>query len=288
MRPIIFGFCLLLLVPFSGNALIKKGLKQALGEGFVNLEAMANGNSFMGRPLKIRIKNRTSEALRIAVEPALIFRPSDTNFQDLITSGNEVFAIAANATTELELGTFCGKAYASAPDNGLDFRYVGQADTTMQKLLRYIERQKLHDFLGQQAVWVLTDFHGLEMVYDPARPNESRALNEFVQKLVGGTKPSYFKIYAIDTTAGQPAFVNRILKIATQMEWKQPRAATLDLSIFNDDGKVIQTVFAKQEMKKGSYKINVEFEGEHAPKGKYYLRLKEGDNVLEEQEFTLD
>lgn len=288
MRVLILCIGLLLVLPLAGNALVKKGLKQALSEGLINLEAMSNGNSYMGVPLRIRIKNKTKEPLRIAVEPALIFRPSDTSYQDLIASGNEVLVLASGATGELSLAAFCGKAHASAPDNGLDFRYVGQADSTMQQLLRYIERNKLHDILGQQAVWALTDFHGLEMIYDTKRPTESRALIAFVQKLVGGATPTFYKIYAVDTTAGQPAFVNRILKIATHLEWKLATNAVLDLAIFNEEGAVIQSVFANNEMKKGGYKIQVEFEGEHAPKGKYYLRLKEGEQVLKEQEFTLD
>lgn len=288
MRLLIFSFCLLFLMPASSNALVKKGMKQALSEGIIKLEAMSNGNPYMGRALRIRVKNRRNEDVQLTVEPALIFRPSDTIYQDLLVSGTEVLAIAANATAEFELGTFCGKAHAAAPGKGLEFRYIGQADSLMQKTLHYIESQKLHDILGQKAVWALTDFHSLDIVYDPARPKESRALIEFLQKLVGGTTPTFFKIYAIDTTAGQPAFVNRILKIVTQMEWKQPYAAILDLAIFNEDGENIQTVFAQKAMPKGGYRMNVEFEGEHAPKGKYYLRLKEGNVVLKEKEVTLD
>lgn len=279
---------LFLLCPNFGNAIERRGLKQALSEGLVRLEAIGSGQSFLRNGLKIRLTNLSKGGVLIHVEPALLFRPIDTNYQDLICVGNETIPLAANASREVDLATFCAKAHAAAPADSLPFRYIGQADSLMQQLLSYLRLQRLQDFLGQQAVWAMTDFHNLEGVFDTDRPKESFALLDFMQKLVGQSRPEFFKIYGIDTSAGQAAFVNRILKIATQMQWQQERTATLDLGIFNEQGKLIQTVFAKNELKRGKYKINIKFKAEHAPKGLYYLRLTEADKVLKQQEFSLD
>jgi hypothetical protein len=79
-----------------------------------------------------------------------------------------------------------------------------------------------------------------------------------------------------------------VLKIVAKLEWKLQEPRTLTLGVFNEQGKEVQSVFKAQQLARGGYKMQVEFEAENAPAGRYYLRLKDGEQVMKEIMVVVD
>ena len=282
---------LLLLVVLSAAsqaAVQKSGLKAAMDKGLVRVSAVSTGAMYNKKALKLQLVNTTRDALQLTVEPALVFRPSDSSYQDLVLSGEEMLALAPGSSGELVVQTFCGKAHASAPGSKLEYRFKRQGDSVMIKTLHYIREKGLFDGLGQQAIWVLTDNHSLEGIIDPQRPKESSELLALMVKLTGRPAPTYFKQYKLNTVAGQPVFEKRVLKIVANLEWRLEEPKALTLGIFNSTGDLVQGIFEEKQMTKGIFKMQVQFEAEGAPRGKYYMRLKDGDVLMKEITVVVD
>jgi hypothetical protein len=280
---------LILSTAFTCTATVQRmGLKAAMDKGLVKLNAVSNGQSYKAKALQLQITNTSKDALQITVDPALVFRPSDTGYQDLVLPGQEMLALAPNGASSLTVQTFCGKAHASAPGRDLKYSFIKQGDSSMIKVLTFIRKNNLYTSLGQHAVWVLTDHHDLESIFDPENPKVSSDLLALLVKLTGRRVPDYFKLYKLDTVAGQPVFQKRILKIVTNLEWQLPDATPVTLGIFNATGDLVQGVLDEPAMGRGKYRMMVQFEAENAPPGKYYVRLKERDQLKKEVTVVVD
>ncbi len=279
---------LLVLLAATCKATITTGLKTALQNGQIKVAAVSSGQNYHSKALRLQISNATREAIRLKIDPALIFRPDDTSYQNLVLPAEEMLALAPGGKAEIEVQTFCGKLHASAPGKALSYRLWKQGDSTMIKVTQYIRRHALYDDLGQQAIWALTDHHNLDGIIDPARPKESAELLALMKKETGWETPEYFKMYKLNTVAGQPVFQKRILKIVANMEWKLDAPASVSLGIYNQTGGLVQGVLEEKIMARGGYKMLVQFEAEGAPPGRYFVRLIEGDKLKKEIEVKVD
>lgn len=289
MRTKFFLLICLVLLPFAGKAaFVSSTLSAAIANDMITVVARGSGQSYHARGLHLKLKNRTATALQLKIDPALIFRPADTTYQDLILSGETIVAIPAKGEADIDLQSFCGKSYASAPGKHLPFTFYRQGDSIMIKTLQFINKYKLYDGLGQSAVWALTNSHDLSGVFDNSNPLVSAKLVALMAKLTGWKVPDYYKLYATNTHAGEPALATRVLKIYSVFEWKLDQEKKLTIGIYNSGGTLIQPVMDNEKFIKGTYKLTVTFEAQNIASGNYYIRLKDGDTVMKEQMIKLD
>jgi hypothetical protein len=279
---------LLAVASVTVQAAVNTGLKAAIEKGMVKVAATTTGMVYHGKALKLQVSNTTRERLQITVDPALIFRPEDKAYQDLVLPAEEMLAIAPGSMVEIDVQTFCGKLHASAPGAKLSYKFWKQGDSNLIKVTQYIRKNQLFDYLGQQAVWVITDGNDLEGIIDPAKPKQSADLLALLVKLTGRQAPEYFRYYKLDTVAGQPVFKKRVLKIITNIDWKLEEASPVTLGIYNATGDLVQGVLDEKQMAKGGYRMQVQFEAENAPPGAYYMRLKRDDKLMKEIKVTVE
>ena len=288
MRSLIAILLITAAIATSHATVQRTGLKAAMDRGLVNVSAVSTGATYNGKALRLQLVNKTRGALQVTVEPALIFRPSDSSYQDLVLPGEEMLALAPGSSGELTVQTFCGKASAHAPGTKLEYLFKRQGDSVMIKVLGYIREHQLFDNLGQQAVWTLTDNHSLEGIIDPERAKVSNDLLALMAKLTGRPVPAYFKLYKLNTVAGQPVFEKRVLKIYANLEWRLEEPKALTLGIYNSRGDLVEGIFEDKKLTRGIFKMQVKFEAEGAPKGKYFMRLKDGDRLMKEITVVVD
>lgn len=257
-------------------------------KGMVRVAAISTGKVYHGKALKLQVQNTSGERLELSVDPALIFKPDDKDYQDLVLPSEEILAIAPGGSAEIEVQTFCGRMHASAPTAGLNYKFWKQGDSNLIKVAQFIRKHQLYDYLGQQAVWAITDSTALEGVIDPNRPKQSAEILALLVRLTGRPTPEYFRLYKLDTVAGEPVFKKRVLKIITNLEWKLAGPASVSLGIYNQTGDLVQGILDNEPMKRGGYKMMVQFEAENAPRGHYYLRLYNAEKMMLEKTITVD
>lgn len=124
---------------FSG----KTTLRNALYTGLVTVHAKAGIQHYNEKGLSLKIANTSKKTLELTIDPALVFRPDDTSYQDLVITGNISMTIEPGKSKNIDLQSYCAKSYARAPSGDIHFAYWKQADSNMIRVLDYAQRNRL-------------------------------------------------------------------------------------------------------------------------------------------------
>lgn len=271
---------------FAG--LQRLSLSDAIRMNVVKAEGVAKGG-YTGQALKLKLTNNTGNPLLITVDPAVVFRPADTTQQDLVLAGNEKISIAPFKEAAADVQTFCAKSHASSPLKNEPFSFLKKGSDTLEKVLLYLRQNNLlNSSLAQAAVWVITNDHGLDGVYAIGLERQSQQLVGFLSSLTGKAFPSVFRIYEHRNTPDVPVFNPKALSIIASFEEKLDAPKKLTLGVYDGNGALIQPVFEDRTFGKGGHRFKVDFEAEDVAPGAYFIRLKEGETVMQEKRVVVE
>lgn len=260
-------------------------ISEAIQKNLIKLEAEATGNSYMKQGLKFTIENRGSLSFILVMDIGATFKPEEEGYQPLILAGGEtVFLGPLRKGEQIKVQTFCGNSDASAPKEGIKYTYSGKASDTLVTILDFISKRRMFNSLGQSAVWVFTNGHDLNTVYDGGNDVMSKQLLEHIIKNTDRTMPSYFVENKINTEAGATAYEPKTLKIYAQFEEELKQPATLTLGVYNQAGEMIQSVFENRRYGSAGHRFRVQFEAQGVEAGKYHIRLSDENGVRQETE----
>ena len=276
-----FSFVFLPGILLAGNK--KMDLSEALKNNTIKLEAINFKGLYQGKTTRLSITNNTKSAVEIKVDLGTILKPEEPGYQPMVLAGEEILVVLPHATGQMEVQTFCGDAPGSCPKTDLHYSFSHVANDTFVKVLQFINTNKLFDYLGQDAVWVMTNGHNLNSVYDPERVELSKKFIELIVAVTGRPRPEYYTSNATAQVPNEPAYVPKVLKIYAQFEIILQAPKTMTLGIFDQEGNMAQPVFENKEFGISGHRFDVEFEASNVPAGKYYIRLKEGETVLQEK-----
>lgn len=257
-------------------------LSQAIKQNIVTIEAVTTGYAYNKQALKLKVKNNGSLTFNLLMNDGVIFTCDSGNYQPLILAGGEKLYMSPLKETEISVQTFCANSSMLSPIKGLPYSFSEVAGDTLVKVLGYIKQNRLYNDLGQSAVWMFTNEHSLNSVYDANNDYASQKLLTFITATLGVELPDYHVQSAINNTPGEEVYSPKTLKIFAKFEKELEEPKVLTLGIFNSAGEMIQPVFEDRRYGKAGHRFKVEFEAKDVPAGKYYIRLKEGDAVLEE------
>lgn len=264
-------------------------LLEAVEKQMVLYEVTRTQEPFNNKGLKIAVTNTGKEALVVKIDPAMIFAPEDTTYQDLMLPGNDMLYVGPGRTNSIEVQTYCAKSAARSPGHELKFRFKKQGDSSMIKTLDYMRQISVSTDLAQKTVWFLTDDHkDLSNVYENSQQEQSLKMIHFLSKMYAIEIPGYRTERAINTTTDAMARSEEILKLHVRLEWDQPSPETLSLSIFNENNEKVASYFEDMAVRKGRAEITASFETSSYPKGDYYVRVyNDIGNVIKEVKVPL-
>ena len=288
MRNLFFLAALVVTPILSGAAPMIVDLSHGLKTHLLSVVATTTGKSYKDKALRLTITNKSGSAMRVRMNAAVIFEADSAGMQPLVLAGEEMMLLAPFKEGILEVQTFCANSLAVAPYGGISYTYSHVGSDTLVKLLQYVKKHGMLDDLGQSAVWVLTNDHPLNDVYDPYRSVIAQKLIDYLTTLTGKAAPDYYVKKQISTTPGESVYSDKTLKIYAQFEHSLSSPAKLTLGIFNQDGTMIQTVFADRTFGKANHRHKVEFEAGGVKPGAYYIRLLKDDEVLQEKRVEVE
>lgn len=257
-------------------------LSKAIQQHIVTVEAEATGSSYNKQALKLTIENTGSLTYNLIMDPGVIFTSDSAGFQPLILAGEEKLFMTPLKKTTITIQTFCADSRALAPLKGIKYTYSKIAGDTLVKVIDFINKNRMFNDLGQSAVWVFTNGHSLNSVYDGGNDFMSKKLLDYIVNLTHMPMPEYFVQSTVNTTAGEEVYSPKTLKIFAKFEEELESPKKLTLGIFNAQDEMIQPVFENRNYGKAGHRFRVEFEAKGVPAGKYYIRLKEGEAILRE------
>lgn len=264
-------------------------LLEAVEKKMVHYTVTRTTEPFNNKGLKIAITNTGKEALVIKIDPAMVFEPEDTAYQDLMLPGNDMLYVGPGRTNSMELQSYCAKSAAMSPGHELLFRFKKQGDSSMIKTLDYMRQIGAGTELAQKTVWFLTDRNkDLSSIYEDGQQEQSLKLIQFLSKLYSIEIPGYRTERGINTTPGAIAQSEEVLKLHVRLEWVQHSPETLSLSIFNENNQRIASYFEDKAVRKGRAEITASFETTSYPKGNYYVRVyNDMGNIIKEVKVPL-
>ena len=267
---------------------VKMNLSDAIKNNTVKAEGVNFEGGYVGKTTKLMITNNTKSVMQIKVDIGVIFKPDDDAYQPMVLAGEEFVMIMPLTKGEIDVETFCGNAPGHCPAKDLHYTFSHVGSDTLIKILQFIKKNSLFDYLGQDAVWAITNQHDIGAVYDPSKKAISKQLQELICTATGRPKPEYYTVTAKTQVPDEPAYVPKTMKIIANFEIILDYPKILTLGIYNDSGKMVQKVFENQDFGKSGHRFGVEFEAEGALQGKYYIRLKEGEKILQEKMFKVN
>lgn len=272
---------LMALIAHAGPPL-RLNLKTALDKHLVSVSGEATNQSYRGRGLRLKVTNKSGSQLLLTMDQGLILSPTDTAQQDLVLAGAETLSLPPFKDASLDVQTFCAEAHDSAPLQGSGYAGYRMGDTQLRQVVRYLKQFYMFDALGQSAVWVVTNGYNPATAYESSRDAQSRKLVVLLEGITGRKADPFFSQYAQSTTPGQPVVSPKPLKIVAQFEERLEAPKKLTLGVYDGSGAMIQKIFQDQMFGRSGHRFKVEFESADVPAGNYYIRLKEGDAILQE------
>lgn len=251
-------------------------LKNAIAKKMVNVQATSNGG-FMGKGVSLQLFNNTPFALNIRIEPGLIFRPVDTSYQNLVVVGDENVRLESKDKATIALQTFCGKSYAHAPRSGLDYKFWKQGDSAMVKVVQFIKKNGLYNYVGQSAVWALTNGHAISSIYDHSEI--SKKLAAYVASLTKRKAPSFYTKNNVSETEGSVPYDPTIDKYYVDIVWKDASARNMHIYVEKEDGSLLWEE-KKDSISNAGHKTIVELDPKKLSKGTYIVKLQDDDNYI--------
>jgi hypothetical protein len=262
-------------------------LKEALKKKIVAIKGIGKGGA-RGKCLELQLTNNSSQPVQIEVDPAMIFSPSDTNYQDLVAAGSESIALEPKESGCLELETFCGKSYARCPVSGLDYSFYRQGDEAMINTMNFMRDNNMLDALGQKAVWSFTNNHPLNSIYDVGQQDRSRQLVEYIAVQRNIPVPEYFTERKLDFTPGAAMIVPNTAKYYVEMSWdKKAYGGKMNVLVYHKDGRLYKQINDGEICDHSGHKITVKFDPK-VDKGDFVVVLKDDySNIWSRKEVSV-
>lgn len=275
-------FCCCFISSSSSARVIKTTMKSALFNKnlVINASPLIGGGFLLG--LKFDFNNKGEDTFMVTIDPALIFVPNDTNYQNLVTWGSEVLFINARDSASIKLHAFCGKSYARCPKPSLNYKFSKQGDSNMVKTMKYARENNLSEDLTQKAVWTYTNNHPLSSVYSYAQPKESEQFVKFIAGIRKMKVPDEFLEIKHHAEPDKPVFNSSdVRKLFVPVKWKDnDNVRHMFVTVLKENGDIYKHIQGNEFISGDEHTVLVEFNSVNDTKGIYYVELKDSNNKV--------
>jgi len=271
-------------ISFAGDTLtlkeaLKKGLISIVIRGSRQSPKAALSHAYYGECLNVEVKNLTDSTLNLKMETGQTLNCDKDPVQNLIVTKKLVLTLKGNKTAKDKLYAMCIQEHKSSPDEETTYHFGEMSKGNLLKFSKIIEKYNFQDYAGQQAMWAFTDNNDTAAVVSDD-PVETRLLRRYIAKLkyaadIDVLDPTEFK--------GEPK-VERTESIVTgKMIWNMEKGTKASLLLYDEDGKLLVTLFEKRHFRKGEQTQNFTYTSDKLVKGKTYTAKLKIKGVIKEE-----
>jgi hypothetical protein len=237
-------------------------------------------HKYYGQCLQVDVKNLTDSAITLKLETGRILDCDHDSIQNMMITRQLVFTLDGNKSDTYKAYAMCVQETKASPDAHASYQIGEFADNNLLAFSKIIEKYNFQDNAGQNAVWVFTDNNDTTSIY-ANNMDESRILKKYINKY---KYTSAKKIVDPSDMLGEPKILStKAPTITANMIWEMKKNGNATMQVFDEDGKLVVTVFEKQYFSKGEQTHFVTLSGSKIEKSKtYYVRLKIKGDTKEE------
>lgn len=277
---------LMLISAIDGGAAIRAmKMSEAVARKIVSVDGINTRGHYVGFALKLSAKTlkKEKDTIALLVDVGLIMKPDDSTCQPMVLAGGDTMVLPPGQCVQLQVVIFCGNSPLHCPKNGLHYSYFKVGSDKLVEVLRLINKHKLYNYLGQSAVWVITNRLSIGCVYSKQEDELSKQMIGELCRITGDTYPKYFTINEYSEVEGTVAFIPKTIGLVAEFRPKISGGAILSVEVYDKQGILLERLIDRQLFNSSMPPISVTFDPRPYGSGEYVLKLKGAEGTLEEK-----
>lgn len=270
---------MLFFIAFTAFSAEKMTLEEAMSKQLIETQIMGNGGH-TGQALKIQLVSKHKKDLDLSLPAGMRFKSEDEGIQDLILTRAHQTVLAANSKKTLTLYAMCTQRHNMGPAEGNLFAYNGIAEGNLLKVAQYISQKNYQNDAGQASIWAITDGGGLYEIYDDSEA-VVKDMQKFMADLTGQQTP-WYSLQQNNFVPG-PDVNPEPSVIHAKYEYNFTESASINLVVYDADGNEVYLITENQPVRPGTFRMNFKLTVQNMPRGNYYIRVTNGDQLLDER-----
>ena len=274
------------IVVFLSNKTLAHNTEISIEEAVKRNLVSANFYSLSGHNgncIEAVVLNNQAQEIAVFFEPGRIIDSQDNKLQNIILTKKVQLKIPANQKKIAQLFGFCCQLNNASPKHKSIYHLGKMADSSLVFLTQFLSKNNFDNQTQQNAIWCISDNNSLESI--PQKFDScSNALIELCAKLRNTPLPNNCFIY-LDVPNRMFSDIKYYYK--TKINYTKKRNSKLLIAVYDSLGNTIKVIadnnFSNQ--KENDFKLC--FSVYNWKKGKYYLRILEGNNKEFERVFEI-
>jgi len=253
-------------------------IDQAVKTGLVTCAIKVNTEStHYISPISLTVMNTKSTPVSVRIPNGMQFFPEDSIYQNLITTQEELLVLNPGKPVTVPVFSMCTEHTDRAPGSETKYKIGKQANEKITLITKYIESQKLHDPLGQSAVWAMTCGSPLEDIsgFDTTA---ARKLVTLVAKTLGKNCPPP---PAKEDTRRNYYATNYSSSMHGTFNYDFFKTSNVTIAMFNKDNIVVRELYRNPAEPPGKHKLEYKFDSTQYTEDFYVFKLiADGEVIL--------
>lgn len=254
-------------------------IDKAIKQGLISVDIKGKGG-YSGNCAQIKISNKHNDSLYIILEAGRKLNSLNNEEQDLLVTKEQIFKLKGMETKTVDAFGFCCQASNHAPVKDSKFNVGKMGDSALIALAQFCNKNKFSTSDIQSSVWCLSDNHSVAGI-----PGNNEKLRKFVAGIKKEEIPWYQKEY--EPSRGNQAFTNKTSKINGNITYSILADGFMSIQLMDANGHLMQKFADKKMVEKGTYDYWFELQVTNWPKGKYFIHIYSGEQLLSKKEFTI-
>lgn len=295
--PSFFLFCTVLLSlsfaphPFAVHTIeeaIQKGLVEvAITGADTNMEDTLSDDFtsvYFGKSIVLSIQNKSGNHLRLKLENGRVFSAQDEAVQDMVVTHGELITLHRGRTQEHEIYAMCAEMTDQAPSASNSFTLGTMAVEDVQGMTALVEKYKVQNSSGQDAVWAITDDIPVSNLYFDD-PRAEKEIKEYAYAVTGQQKESMPENEALYEEEAAPLEVR---EISGTFSFTIESKSMVTLVLYGPSGEVAQEIYKGQPLDRAEYDIDFSAGSAHLQPGTYVMKLWVDRELAKTMEFVVE
>lgn len=264
----------------SSFAVTYINIDQALSKHLIKTDVTCKG----GLVLNYKIKNQTTDSLKIIIPAGWRMDAEKENYQDILVAHEQILAMRENETKSFEIKGYCCEYTNSGPVNGLKYAAGKLADAKLVLLAKYLNAAKSDENTEQYAVWSISNNRPTANITG-SNDSLTENLRHFVASVKGEPVPWYtLRKKAQITTSGN--IHEYPIKLKAYVNYNVHSTCYAYFYVVDSLGNKVGEIIG-QWLLPGSHDYAVNLNVKGFKKGKYKMLLTGENETFIDREFEI-
>ncbi len=244
-----------------------------------------SGASHYHSPLKIKLKNHTTDPQTVQIDPGQIMISKIESKQNFVITKQEIIALAPKQSRTINLHAMCIERSDGAPNDYTSYDPGPMADSNLRMLVEKIAADGLYGYEAQTAVWVMVGDYSLNQIvgFDTTAVRNLAYLVADAQGVEPPPPPDpddYTRNYYTTSYTYK-------IRMGGEFSYNLYEEREIIIAMFDVDGIVVRELYKDQNCPAGDHNMEFDFDATEYTDDKYFVRLIEDGEIMLELEVNV-